>query len=63
MFVVDTVGEIALPDGSKCQGVILAVPHGTSPDEARASMRSAAAMWSDRVTIKSVDDPAAEGDA
>lgn len=50
-FVVDTVGRVTNPDGDTFEGVILAVPVGTSPHEAKQMVQDAARMWCERVTL------------
>lgn len=50
-FVVDTVGDITMPDGTTCKGVILTVPDSATPQEQDDSMRAAGRLWCDRVII------------
>ena len=50
-LVVDTVGEITLPDGTKCFGVILAVPVDATKEQQRAAIRDAGRLWGERVTL------------
>lgn len=50
-FVVDTVGEITLSDGTKCKGVILAVPANATEAQEREAMRAAGALWAGRVSL------------
>lgn len=52
-FVVDTVGEVDLPDGKTVKGVILTTPDGATPEQEVCAMRAAARLWSERVTIHS----------
>lgn len=59
-FVIDTVGDIELPDGTRCKGVILAVPADATPEQEAAAMRQAGKLWSERVTLRSVADAASE---
>ena len=58
-FVIDTVGQITLPTGETCQGVIL-----TSDDP--ADIREASRHWAGRVTLspvpERVDDSASAAD-
>jgi hypothetical protein len=60
-FVVDTVGEITLPDGTVCQGVILAVPSDAKEEQWKPAMRSAAKLWCERVELAATSDRTAEG--
>jgi hypothetical protein len=53
-LVIDTVGEITLPDGTTAHGVVLVVPVGTSQDERRETLQAAVRIWSERVTIQPV---------
>lgn len=50
-FVIDTVGEITLPDGTRCKGVILAVPADATAEQEAAAMRQAGNLWAERVTL------------
>lgn len=50
-FVIDTVGEIELPDGCKCRGAILTVPTSVSHEQSKQAMRSAGQLWSERVVV------------
>jgi len=53
-LVIDTVGEITLPDGTTAHGVVLVVPVGTSQDKRRQTLQAAVRIWSERVTIQPV---------
>ena len=53
-LMIDTVGEITLPDGTTAHGVVLVVPVGTSQDERRETLQAAVRIWSERVTIQPV---------
>jgi hypothetical protein len=59
-FVVDTVGEVTNPNGDTFRGVILGIPHGTSPDAEKAALRAAARMFAARVTIAAAETEPAE---